>query len=188
MSRDPTSNEPSAENRPESVEIRPESVTIRPGQQGDLAEITTLYNHYIAHTPITFDTEPYENRDSWFTQFAETGAHRLWVAVASERVLGFACSTVFRPKAAYSTSVETTIYCTHSCTTRGVGTRLYTALFESLASEDVHRAYAGITIPNAASIAIHERFGFQPVATFHEVGRKFGRYWDVVWYEKRLTP
>ncbi len=65
-------------------------------------------------------------------------------------------------------------------------TEWYTALFEALAGEDLHRAYAGIGIPNAASIALHERFGFARVAYFTEQGRKFGRYWDVAWYEKEL--
>ena len=62
------------------------------------------------------------------------------------------------------------------------------ALLAALASEAVHRAYAAITLPNAASVALHERFGFEPVGIFHEVGHKQGRYWDVGWYEKAVGP
>jgi phosphinothricin acetyltransferase len=63
---------------------------------------------------------------------------------------------------------------------------LYSRLFEELDGEDVHRAYGGVTIPNPASIALHERFGFERVAYFTEQGRKFGRYWDVALYEKPI--
>jgi phosphinothricin acetyltransferase len=77
---------------------------------------------------------------------------------------------------------------THDQGRRGVGRALYDALFEALETEDVHRAYAGITLPNDASVGLHERFGFRPVGVFDEVGRKFGRYWSVGWYEKDLAP
>ena len=70
---------------------------------------------------------------------------------------------------------------------RGAGSRLYEGLFKALAGEDVHRAYAGIALPNPASVGLHERFGFKRVAHFTEQGRKFGQFWDVVWYEHPLT-
>lgn len=85
----------------------------------------------------------------------------------------------------YGTSVEVSVYLTPDAAGHGIGTRLYDALFTALATEDVHRAYAGIALPNAASVRLHERFGFAHVGTYGEVGRKFGRYWDVAWYEKR---
>ena len=69
---------------------------------------------------------------------------------------------------------------------QGIGTQLYSALFNALAEEDVHRAYAGITLPNEASVAVHKKFGFQSVGIYHEVGRKFDKYWDVEWFEKAL--
>ena len=69
-----------------------------------------------------------------------------------------------------------------------MGTQLYKSLFAALLGEDIHRAYAGIALPNPASVALHERFGFKKVAHFTEQGRKFGRYWDVAWYEKALSP
>jgi phosphinothricin acetyltransferase len=68
----------------------------------------------------------------------------------------------------------------------GLGTRLYHALFSALAGEDIHRAYAGVTTPNLASMALHERFGFREIGRFTEVGRKFDRWWDVVFLEKRF--
>ena len=68
----------------------------------------------------------------------------------------------------------------------GIGRRLYERLFAALATEDVHRAYAGITLPNPGSVALHERLGFTQIGVFTHAGRKFGRYWDVAWYEKHL--
>jgi phosphinothricin acetyltransferase len=78
------------------------------------------------------------------------------------------------------------VYLATEVTGHGIGTALYSRLFEELEGEDVHRAHGGIAIPNPASIALHERFGFRRVAYFTEQGRKLGRYWDVAWYEKRL--
>src|SRR5947208_4359595 len=93
----------------------------------------------------------------------------------------------FVARAAYATLVETRVYCRPEETGQGLGAALYTRLFQELAGQDVHRAYAGISLPNEASVALHKRFGFELIGTFTEVGRKFGRYWDVAWFEKRLT-
>jgi phosphinothricin acetyltransferase len=101
------------------------------------------------------------------------------VAEENGIVAGYAGTMRFRDKAAYQTSVETTVYCSHDALGRGIGSRLYSALFEAIAGEDIHRIVAGYTLPNAATLALHERFGFKPVAVFSEVGCKFGCYWDV---------
>ena len=163
-------------------------IRIRPALRTDLPRLTEIYNHYVIHTPITFDLAPHtvEARVPWFEQFAHTGRHRLLVAEENSLVLGYAGTTRFRNKAAYETSVETTIYCSHDSLGKGIGSRLYAALFEALAAEDIHQLVAGYTLPNAASLALHERFGFKPVAVFTEVGRKFGRYWDVGFSQRPL--
>ena len=161
---------------------------IRPCLDGDLEALNDVYNHYVMDTHYTFDVEPMtmEARREWFSHYSAHGRHRLLVAVSDSGVVGFACSSRFRPKPAYETSVETTIYLAPGAVGRGAGSKLYTELFKSLESEDVHRAYAGVSLPNPASIALHERFGFKRVAHFTEQGRKFGRYWDVAWYEKPI--
>jgi phosphinothricin acetyltransferase len=127
-----------------------------------------------------------EQRRAWFSHYDVVGRHRLLVADEDDRVLGYATSSPWHTRRAYETSVETSIYLAPDATGRGVGTGLYARLFEELASEDVHRAYGGLTIPNPASMALHEHFGFERVAYFTEQGRKFGRYWDVAMYEKPL--
>ncbi|MGW8553726.1 N-acetyltransferase family protein [Streptomyces tubercidicus] len=156
-----------------------------------------------------------EQRRPWLHSHPQDGPHRLLVAQettertknphngpsspvpsigtaapgsgpADGTLLGYATSSAFRPKAAYAPSVEVTVYCAPHAAGRGIGTLLYKALFEALADEDVHRAYAGIAQPNEASVRLHTRFGFRHLGTYTEVGRKFGRYWDVAWYQKDL--
>jgi phosphinothricin acetyltransferase len=162
---------------------------IRPATDGDLEAINDLYNHYVQETHVTFDEEPVtmEARREWFSHYGASGRHRLFVATQQDgQVVGYASSSRFRPKPGYATSVETSIYVAPEATGKGFGLKLYTALFQALEGQDLHRAYAGIALPNPASIALHERFGFKRVAHFSEQGRKFGRYWDVDWFEKPL--
>ncbi|MGW0814204.1 N-acetyltransferase family protein [Streptomyces viridiviolaceus] len=165
-------------------------VQVRPGVESDLQALTELYNHYVMETPITFDTRVFtaEERRPWLLSHPEDGPYRLRVAADadSQEILGYATSSPYRAKPAYATSVETTVYVAPRAARRGVGTLLYQALFAALSGEDLHRAYAGIAQPNEASVRLHERFGFRYVGTYREVGRKFGRYWDVAWYEKPL--
>lgn len=161
--------------------------TIRPAERSDLPAIVDIYNHYVATSHFTFDTDVYstQTRRPWFDQF-DGRRHRCLVLEGGGSVVGYANSAALKPKAAYETSVEVSIYLTPSATGRGVGTPLYAALFRALADEDVHRAYALIALPNDASISFHRRFGFVEVAHLNEVGRKFGRYWDVVWLERAV--
>ena len=165
-------------------------VQVRPGVEGDLEALTDIYNHYVRETPITFDIAAFtpEERRPWLLSHPEDGPYRLKVAADADtqEILGYATSSPYRAKPAYVTSVEVTVYLAPRAGRRGIGTLLYKALFEALADEDVHRAYAGIAQPNEASTRLHERFGFRHVGTYREVGRKFGRYWDVAWYEKAL--
>jgi phosphinothricin acetyltransferase len=165
------------------------SPTIRHARESDLAGIVDLYNYYVRETAITFDVEPYtvETRAPWFAQFAQTGPHQLLVAEEGGEVLGYAGTMPFRPKAAYAQSVETTIYLRHGAEGRGLGRALYESLFDALKDAPVHRLLAGMTLPNAASDALHDRMGFAPCGVFAEVGFKFGRYWDVRWYDRPLA-
>ena len=159
---------------------------IRAARLDDLPRLTKIYNHYVVHSPATFDLEPksVEDRGEWFAQFAETGRHRLVVAEEDGLVLGYAGTMRFRAKPAYNATVETTIYCAPEAVGRGVGDLLYAGLFKAIAGEDVHRIVAGYVPPNPRSQALHERFGFRVVGVFTEQGFKFGRYWDVCWMER----
>jgi phosphinothricin acetyltransferase len=162
---------------------------IRPATEADLSALTELYNHYVVHTPITFDLEPIapEQRREWLLEHSHGGRHRLLVASDEDgQVVGYASTSRFRTKAAYDTTVESSVYCRFDRVGRGIGTALYGALFDAVKDEDIHRIVAGVTLPNAASVALHERCGFGRVGTLSSVGRKFGRYWDVAWFERPL--
>ena len=163
---------------------------IRPATLDDLQALTDIYNYYVVNTAITFDVRPFavEDRRAWFDDHAGSGRYRLLVAVDPDgRRLGYATTSRWRPKASYETTLESSVYCHPDAVGRGCGTALYRALFDSIAAEDVHTIVAGVSLPNPASIKLHERFGFKPVGVFHGVGRKFDKYWDVGWFERPLA-
>lgn len=164
-------------------------LSVRPARREDLSAIVTIYNHYVVHSPATFDTRPasVEDRGTWFEEHAPEGRHRLFVAEEDGgHVVGWASTSPFRPRPAYDTTVETSVYCDARQLHQGVGTRLYRELFRALEGEDIERLVAGVSLPNPGSLRLHERFGFSRVGTFTRVGRKFGTYWDVAWFERPL--
>lgn len=161
-------------------------MTIRRAALEDLAAITGLYNHYVVNSPATFDLEPFSttDREAWFAQFDDSGPCQLMVAEETDTLIGFACSTPLRPKAAYRRSVETTIYLAPQRIRQGTGSQLYSALLDALTTAGVHRAYSLITTPNTASVRLHEKFGYQLSGRMTQCGWKFDRWWDVHWYER----
>ncbi len=163
---------------------------IRTAREGDLPALVRIYNHYVANTHVTFDSEVFtpESRRAWFDAFSDTGPYRLFVAEVDSQPVGFASSGRFHRRAGYDRSVETSAYIDPAFAGRGLGAKLYTHLLEAIQSEAlVHRALGGIALPNPGSIALHERLGFKLTGTFHEVGFKFGKYWDVSWFEKMFS-
>ncbi len=163
-------------------------IEIRNGQIGDLPGIVGIYNHYVRETPITFDIDEttVEARAAWFEQFSEAGRHQVLVCLEDGKLTGYAHANPFRPKAAYAESVETTIYMASDRHGRGAGTALLGTLLARVTDAGVHRAYAIITTPNPASIRLHENLGYEALMVLSEVGRKFDRFWDTQWMEKRF--
>jgi phosphinothricin acetyltransferase len=161
-------------------------VTIASGSLEDLEAISEIYGHYVRTSAISFDLEvpSADVRRQWFSMFDTSGRHRLLVARDDGRAVAYTASLPYRPRAAYAPSVETSVYVAPSHVGQGLGSALYEALLSELEREDVHRAYAGIGMPNPVSVRLHERFGFRRVGYYTEQGRKFGRYWDVAWYER----
>ena len=168
--------------------VKPLNLTLRAACVDDLPALTEIRNHYIVNTHITFDVEPYSTQQllPWFHDHSGHNRYRMMVACDADTVLGYACTGRFRTKAAYDTTVEASIACRPEASGQGLGTLLYQKLFATLAAEDIHRIVAGIAQPNPASNALHQKLGFKPIGTFSEVGRKFGRYWDVIWMERPL--
>jgi phosphinothricin acetyltransferase len=163
-------------------------VEIRSAQSIDVDGINEVGNYYIQHTPANFKLEVLNTQErlEWMKGFSETGRHQLLVGVEGETVLGYACSTEFHERCAYQTSVATTIYLRPEIRQQGLGSQLYSELFKRLKKEDLNRAFAGITLPNEGSVAIHKKFGFTEIGTFSQAGQKYGEYWDVLWMEKAL--
>ncbi len=164
--------------------------TVRPGADADLPALTAIYNHYVEHDYATFDVEPVtveQRRAAWFVHYGNAGPHRLLVAEDGGVVVGYATSSRFRPKPAYGGTVETTVYLHPEHIGLGYGRALYVDLLARLAADPaVHTAVAGVALPNPSSVALHQALGFHVVGTFAEVGRKFGRYVDVQWFQRAL--
>jgi phosphinothricin acetyltransferase len=163
-------------------------MTIRPGRESDAAGINAVYNRYILESPATFETEPIsdKNRRVWLAWLAKDPRYPVMVAENDAGVCGFANAAPFDQRDGYGTSVKTSVFVASDCLAKGVGRALYAGLFDALAGVDLHRAYGLIVAPNPASVALHKAFGFVHVATLDEVGRKFGRYHSVMWFQKRL--
>jgi phosphinothricin acetyltransferase len=163
-----------------------DEVAIRRAEITDVPALLEIYNYYIVNTHITFDIEPHtlDQRLAWFATFSDAGRYQCFVAERDSAVIGWASSAPFKERAAYQTSVETSVYLSPRDVGQGIGPRLYNALLARLGPEDVHRAYGGVSLPNDASARLHERVGFALVGAYREVGRKFGRFWDVAVYER----
>jgi phosphinothricin acetyltransferase len=163
-------------------------VIVRAATVGDAARINAIYNPYILETPATFETAPIDEatRRRWIASRLSNSRHPVVVAEEREQLLGFANAAPFDERQAYETSIKVSVFVDPAAKGTGVGAALYAALFDAVARADVHRAYALIVSPNPASVALHQRFGFRHVSTLDEVGRKFGRFYNVMWFEKRF--
>lgn len=162
-------------------------ISLRCATPGDAAAICAIYNPYIASTTISFEESPVATSDM-AQRISEVAAAGLpWLlALDGEQLLGYAYATRWRARPAYRGSVESSIYMHPEATGRGAGTALYAALLDELRARELHMAIGGIAQPNERSVALHERLGFCKVAHFSEVGRKFGRWIDVGYWELRL--
>ncbi|MBW3562707.1 MAG: GNAT family N-acetyltransferase [Actinobacteria bacterium] len=160
---------------------------VRDATADDLPAVARLYAHYVRDSHATFDLEP-PSVDDWRTILEDEvtqGPHVLLVAVAGDNgLVGYTRTHTFNRRAGYRTSASVSIYVAPGAERQGVGGALYDELFERLDDGRFHRVYAGIALPNGGSIRFHQRYGFALVGTYHEVGHKHGRYWDVSWLEK----
>ena len=164
-------------------------VSIRIGRESDMPALRDILNHYILNSVVTFEMVELslENRQTWFTQFSESGRYQLFVAEEKGVVVGYAASLRFHQRPAYAPSVMTSIYLHPEHTGKGIGEVVYSKLLENLKlAEDVHRAYGLVVLPNPGSEKLHEKLGFQVDGVLNEGGYKFGEYHDVRMYEHRL--
>lgn len=160
---------------------------IRNATPEDAAAIAAIYNPYVADTCITFETSTVSEAQMR-ARIGETAAARLpWlVAGDDDGIAGYAYASEWKGRCAYRYSVESTIYLAPARTGRGIGPQLYAALIERLHADGLHTVMGGIALPNEASIALHERLGFEKVAHFRQVGFKQGRWIDVAYWQRLL--
>jgi phosphinothricin acetyltransferase len=163
-------------------------VTIRRARVEDAAAIAAIYAAYVLDTPITFDTEVLSPADVR-GRIEEAGDRFPWlVAEEAGAVAGYAYAAAFRTRAAYRFAVETTVYVKRGAEGRGLGSALYRPLLDLLERQGFTQAIAAITVPNEASVAIHERLGFVHAGTYRQVGWKLGRWRDVGLWQRPLAP
>lgn len=160
---------------------------IRPAHADDAKAIAAIYNPYILNTTISFEEEPVTDA-AMAQRVADVQAGGLpWlVAEQDGKLLGYAYATKWRVRHAYRFSVESSVYLAPEAARQGVGTALYTALLAQLAERGCHLVIGGIALPNEASVALHEKLGYEKVAHFREVGFKFGRWLDVGYWQVTL--
>lgn len=160
---------------------------IRPVKTDDSEAIAGIYNHYIANSIVTFEEQAVSTEDM-SQRIAESSSEGLpWlVAEDSNRITGFAYASKWKGRCAYRHSVESTVYLDPSAMRVGFGSLLYERLLADLKHLDIHVVIGGIALPNLASIALHEKFGFTKVAHFNEVGFKFDKWVDVGYWQKTL--
>lgn len=161
---------------------------IRDATVADAPAIAAIYNHYVEHTIITFETTAVADEDIAARIAATTGGGYPWlVAEESDAVVGYAYATQWSGRCAYRYSAESSVYLAPDAAGRGLGSALYGRLIPQLAGAGMHVVIGGIALPNAPSIALHEKVGMRKVAHFCEVGHKFGEWIDVGYWQMELS-
>ena len=162
---------------------------IRPAVPNDAEALCGIYNHHVRHTIVTFEEDPIDRDEMARRLDTVRDAGLPWqILETADGVTGYAYADRWKRRAAYRHSVETTIYLAPAAMGRGLGTRLYGDLLTRLQALPIHAVMGGIALPNPASIALHERCGFKKVAHFEQVGRKFGTWIDVGYWQRLFQP
>lgn len=160
---------------------------IRPVTIDDAKVLLDIYNYYVEHTAVTFDLEPLSLK-TFEEKLKRINADYPFIVYEEEGViLGYAYGSRFRPKPAYNFVVETTVYVKQDAHGRRIGTKLYEALLELIKETNMHTAIGILTIPNAASARLHEKFGFRKIGDLEEVGLKFGKWHNIGIYQLKLS-
>ncbi len=161
---------------------------IRTATSADAPAICAIYNHYIQASDATMEESPIDGGEMSRRMEAVTAAWPWLVAEEEGAVVGYAYANQWKPRSGYRHAVESTVYLAPARVGHGFGTALYRSLIDILCERNVHCAIAGISLSNAASIALHEKFGFRKVGQFRENGIKFGRWIDVGYWQRMFEP
>ena len=161
---------------------------LRPVCSADGAAICAVYNHYIENTIISFEETPLQTAEmeERIREISAKYPFLVWEEEGGE-INGYAYANTWRARSAYRHSAEVSIYLKNGFQGRGIGRELMTKLLAELRKTDIHTLVAGIALPNENSVALHEKFGFKKAAHFGEIGRKFGKWLDVGYWELILN-
>jgi L-amino acid N-acyltransferase YncA len=164
--------------------------TIRLANEQDAAAIAAIYAPYCETSAISFEMVA-PSSEEMASRIRTIGATRPWLVLEdtdAASLVGYAYASPHHERTAYQWSVSTAIYVNSAKQRRGVGRALYTTLFEVLRLLGYFRATAGITLPNPASVGLHEAFGFIQVGVYRHIGHKLGAWHDVAWFEAEIQP
>jgi L-amino acid N-acyltransferase YncA len=162
--------------------------TLRLAAESDAEQVHAIYAPIVVHTVISFEFEP-PAVGEMRARIASTLPRYPWMVCVSEgQVLGYAYASSHHTRAAYQWAVDVSAYVAPGCRRAGVGRALYTVLFQILHAQGFYSAHAGITLPNPASVGLHEAMGFLPVGVYRAVGYKLGGWYDVGWWQYDLQP
>lgn len=161
-------------------------ITLRLASNADAASIQAIYAPIVEQTTISFEEIPpsIDEMANRIRTCLET--YPFIVAEKQQRVVGYAYASQHRTRSAYRRSVDVSVYVAGDARRSGVGLTLYDHLLRGLAERGFHAAFAGIGLPNPASIALHQALGFEQVGVYREVGFKFGRWHDVSWWQRLI--
>lgn len=159
---------------------------IRLATTNDSRDVAAIYAPIVERTHISFELVPPTAVEMAGRITSALERHVFLVAEEAGRVDGYAYASAHRDRAAYEWSTDTTIYIRDGARGKGIGQSLYATLLRILAAQNYRRAFAGIALPNAASIAVHEATGFRHIGTYSGVGFKLGRWIDVGWWSVTL--
>lgn len=152
----------------------------------DAEAIASIYNYYIENTVITFEEDPV-SADIMASRIESISARYPYLVIEDANgLIGYAYATEWKARSAYRYSTEVTVYLDHLKTGKGAGSILFSALLDEIKKTSLHVIIGGIALPNIASVALHEKFGFRKVAHFEEIGYKFGKWIDVGYWEMKL--
>ena len=157
---------------------------IRQVNKNDAEQLTIIYNYYVKNTIITFE-EIEIDKQEMTKRIAENLLENLpWIVFEEDsNLLGLAYASQWKSRCSYRHSVEVTVYLDKDCKGKGIGSQLYEKLIQQIKESKYHALLGGISLPNEASIKLHEKFGFKKVAHFKEVGYKFNKFIDVGYWE-----
>ena len=162
------------------------SADIRPATSADAARCAEIYAPYVTDSWVSFELHP-PDAVEMARRIENYGASHGWlVAEVGGKIAGYAYGSPHRTRAAYATSADVAVYLDAAFSRAGIGRRLYEALFPLLKYRNVHAVFAGIALPNEASIGLHEAMGFTQIGIYREVGWKMGGWRDVGWWQQLL--